>query len=380
MIDLVSKRRWFFLGSSLVILVGIVFLVLFGLNLGLDFKSGSTMTLVFTDQSVTEDSLRSALADEGHSEPVIQGTQKTGYTVTETEATPWPPDIKDKVIAALHDQDYGTSSVFVYIEEDTTLYLIFNNPPDEGKVKDALQNVGCSYESFEDMDPEPKAYLVRTATISEIGPLKEVLEDKFGSLAVFDFDTVSPLIATEIGRNAAIAVGVACIGILLYLAWAFRKMPRPFLYGACAIIALIHDSLIVIGIFAILGRLAGIEVSVLFVTGILAIIGYSVNDTVVVFDSIRENMGKRTGISFEMVVNNSLNEVLTRSLATSLTTLLVVLALFFLGGETIHTFILVLLIGIIAGTYSSICIASQLLIVWEKGEWRRFLPPPWREE
>jgi preprotein translocase subunit SecF len=150
-------------------------------------------------------------------------------------------------------------------------------------------------------------------------------------------------------------------------------MPKPFHYGTCAIIALIHDALIALGVFSILGGILDWEINLMFITGVLAVIGYSVNNTVVVFDRIRENL--RIGVSsdFEVVVNNSLIETLSRSLNTSLTTLFVVLALLFFVGVTIQNFAVVLLIGIIAGTFSSICIAPTLLVVWEKGEWGRFI-------
>jgi len=151
-------------------------------------------------------------------------------------------------------------------------------------------------------------------------------------------------------------------------------MPKPFHYGTCAIIALVHDALVVLGIFSILGGILDWEINLMFITGILAVIGYSVNNTVVIFDRIRENLSRGLSSNFEVVVNNSLVETLGRSLNTSLTTLVVVLALFLFVGASIQNFAVVLLIGIIAGTYSSICIAPQLLLVWEKREWRRFLP------
>ncbi|MDH5696496.1 MAG: protein translocase subunit SecF, partial [Dehalococcoidia bacterium] len=176
-------------------------------------------------------------------------------------------------------------------------------------------------------------------------------------------------------HNAAIAVAVAAVGILLYITWAFRRMPRPFHYGTCAIIALAHDVLVVLGTFSILGAILGWEINLMFITGVLAVIGYSVNNTVVAFDRIRENLRKGMSPDFEAVVNNSLVETLSRSLNTSLTTVFVILALLLFVGASIQNFVIVLLIGIIAGTYSSLGIAPTLLIVWEKGEWGRFLHP-----
>jgi preprotein translocase subunit SecF len=188
-----------------------------------------------------------------------------------------------------------------------------------------------------------------------------------------DFTTTSASVAAQTVRYAVIAVIVAAICIMVYIAWAFRKMPRPFRWGICAIIALLHDLLVVIGIFSILGWLLGIKIDALFITGVLTVAGYSVHDTIVVFDRIRENMLKGSNKDFEKTVDFSINETFVRSLNTSLTVLFVLFALFLLGGSTIHYFVLVLLIGVVTGTYSSICNASALLVVWENNEWRRFL-------
>jgi len=218
-------------------------------------------------------------------------------------------------------------------------------------------------------------FLIRTHELTgeEKTALEEALAARFGQLAEAEFNTVSPMVARETAQNAAIAVAVAAIGILLYITWAFHRMPKPFHYGTCAVIALIHDALVAVGVFSILGGILGWEVNLMFITGILAVIGYSVNDTVIVFDRIRENQTLGVNPDFEVVVNNSLVETLSRSLNTSLTTLLVVLALMLFVGASIQNFAAVLLIGIVAGTYSSIGIASSLLVVWERGEWGRFL-------
>ncbi len=210
-------------------------------------------------------------------------------------------------------------------------------------------------------------------TKEEKAALTSALTARFGSLEEMEFRSVSPMVAVETARNALIAVVVAAIGILLYVTWAFRRMPKPFHYGTCAIIALVHDTLVVLGVFSILASILDWEINLMFITGILAVIGYSVNNTVVIFDRIRENLSQGSGSSFEVIVNNSLVETMGRSLNTSLTTLIVVMALFLFVGASIQNFAVVLLIGIIAGTYSSICIAPQLLLVWEKREWGRFI-------
>jgi preprotein translocase subunit SecF len=184
---------------------------------------------------------------------------------------------------------------------------------------------------------------------------------------------VSATVASQTVRNSLIAVIIASAGILLYISWAFRGMPKPLRWGTCAVVALVHDVLVTVGIFSILGWTLGVEVDALFITGMLTVVGYSVHDTIVVFDRIRENIAKNPGKDFTTVVNDSILQTLVRSLTTSLLVLFVLLALFMLGGATIHYFTLVLLIGVTTGTYSSVCNASQLLVVWEKGEWRRFI-------
>jgi len=219
-------------------------------------------------------------------------------------------------------------------------------------------------------------YYIRTGELTgeDKAQLVAALETQFGELNESEFYSVSPMVATETARNAAIAVAVAAVGILLYITWAFRKMPSPLRYGTCAVIALVHDALITLGIFSILGGIFGWEVNLMFITGILAVIGYSVNNTVVVFDRIRETLRRGASTDFEAVVNDSLVSTLSRSLNTTLTTLIVVLALLLFVGSSIQNFAVALLIGGIVGTYSSIFVAGPLLVVWEKGEWGGFLP------
>ena len=186
------------------------------------------------------------------------------------------------------------------------------------------------------------------------------------------FDFVSPVVAAETVLNAFYAVVAAAVGIFLYLWWAFRNVPSPFRYGLAAIVALVHDSMIVIGIFAILGELADIEVNTMFLVAILTVIGYSVNDTIVVFDRLRENIILNPNRTLTQNANISIMESMGRSLNTSLTLLFTLLALLLVGGETIRIFLWVLIIGVIAGTYSSIGIATPLLVVWESGAVGRF--------
>ncbi|MBS96586.1 MAG: protein translocase subunit SecF [SAR202 cluster bacterium] len=200
-----------------------------------------------------------------------------------------------------------------------------------------------------------------------------LIEEDLSNLARIesvDVATVSGVVANDTVNNAVIAVVVASIGILIYVTYSFRGVSNPFRYGVAAIVALIHDSLIVLGLFSLLGKFMGLEINAMFIPGILVVIGYSVNDTIVVFDRVRENASIDPDRPLSMIVNDSITQTIGRSLNTSVTLLLTIFALIFLGGESIRNFLYVLLIGLIVGTYSSIFIACQFLVMWEQGELR----------
>lgn len=220
-----------------------------------------------------------------------------------------------------------------------------------------------------------KTYLIRTKTI-DAGAKSDLLAklgSAYGPLTEDRFESVGPVIGRETATNAFLAVLGASVLILLYLSYAFRQVPNPWRYGACAVFALLHDVVLVVGLWSILGKLFGLEVDALFVTAILTVVGFSVHDTIVVFDRVRENVSRFPGELFERVVNFSVNQTLDRSINTSLTVILTLTALLLLGGATIRGFVLVLLVGIVSGTYSSIFNASCLLVVWENGEFARLL-------
>ena len=292
MIDFVGKRRWFFLISGILIVIGIISLAVFGLKWGVDFSSGTAITLQF-ENPVELAELRQELADLGYDTATIQSA--------------------------------GEEQFFIRIGETTS---------------------------------------------DEYAQLKEGLQAGLGNnITDSSVFTVSPVIAAATVRNTGIAIIIASIGILLYISWAFRKMPKPFRWGICAILALFHDLIIVIAIFSILGWAAGMEVDALFVTGVLAVAGVSVNNIVVVFDRIRENSKRGVSGDFEVIANVGIMESVGRSMNTGLATLFVIVALYLLGGVTIRNLVLALLVGITTGIYSSLCIAGQLLVVWDKGEW-----------
>ncbi len=184
-----------------------------------------------------------------------------------------------------------------------------------------------------------------------------------------EFETIGPTIGAEITQNAIKAIVLASLLIILYITWAFRSVPKPassFRFGVCAIAALIHDVLVVVGVFAILGHFFNVEVDSMFVTALLTVIGFSVHDTIVVFDRIRENLKRFPGMPFDKVVNESILQTLDRSLNTSLTVILVLTALLLFGGESIRWFVVALLVGVTSGTYSSIFNAAPLLVLWQE--------------
>jgi len=202
--------------------------------------------------------------------------------------------------------------------------------------------------------------------------LKDTVNDYFYNSSVIEadsisFESISPIVGGETKAKALKAIIYSVLAIILYVAFVFRKVSRPirsWKYGIATVIALVHDVIIPIGIFACLGHFYNIEFSIPILTALLTIFGYSVNDTVVVFDRIRENLGKHHSHDFKEIVNESLNQTLVRSLNTSLTTMVVLFAIYFFGGISLNFFSLALIIGVIAGTYSSMFLASTLLVEW----------------
>lgn len=217
-------------------------------------------------------------------------------------------------------------------------------------------------------------YLFRTKSIEakKKDQIIANIQDKFGPTREERFETVGPVVGKEQTVNAISAVAVASIAIILYVAYAFREIPKPYSpwkFGVTAVVALLHDVLVVVGIFSLLGHFLHVEVDALFVTALLTVVGFSVHDTIVVYDRIRENLRKTVGrVPFEQVVNESILQTLGRSLSTSLTVLFTLLALILFGGETIRWFVVALFVGIFSGTYSSIFNAAPLLDMWESSK------------
>jgi preprotein translocase subunit SecF len=214
--------------------------------------------------------------------------------------------------------------------------------------------------------PPTEKDAIEEALITRFGPL--VGSDNSVTDRFQEFDSISATLSSEIARNAAYAVIAASGAIFIYLWWSFRSVPRPFRFGVAAILALLHDVLLVVGVFSILGKTIGTEINAFFITALLTVIGFSVHDSIVVFDRIRETVARGEGRDFTEAVNNSLLQTMGRSLNTSLTLIFAILALMLMGGSSIREFLWAMLIGTATGVYSSVFIASQILVSWDEGD------------
>jgi preprotein translocase subunit SecF len=252
------------------------------------------------------------------------------------------------------------------------------NPPALEDVRQVYNDLSTATMDISDPEVQPlgtDALSIRSKEMDDATKAKvvAVLKDKFGGgqdVLIENFSQVTAAVGKEVARAAAIAVLMAAVGILIYIWFAFRKVQHPFRFGVAAIIATIHDALVVLGVGSILGHFLGWPVDSLFRTALLTVIGFSVHDDIVVFDRIRENSNIYRRVDFETVVNHSLVQTLDRSINTQLTVMLTLLALALFGGSTIRHFVVILLIGVFSGTFSSIFNASPILVVWENKEWR----------
>ena len=307
MFNIVGKRGWYFVISALVIIPGLLSMIAppgwaaggSGLRPGIDFSSGSVLTVAFVEPA-NPDAVRNVMSTVGHPQALVQSV--------------------------------GESSMLIRTRV----------------LEEASGNI-----------------------VSERQRIEEALEAQVGFIDASGVDTVSPIIAQETVRNTFLALLVASVFILIYIWYAFRRVPRAYRYGVAAVVTLIHDTVIVLGVFSILGRLLGMEVNAMFIVGILTVAGYSVNDTIVVFDRIRENTIRVPDRSLADTVNLSIIESVGRSVNTSFTTLMVLLAMLLIGGESIRELLLVVAIGVVVGTYSSIFIAAQFLVIWDRREFGR---------
>lgn len=308
MYPIIQKRKIWLSISGTLLALAVLSLAIWGLNLGIDFTGGSLLEVRFLNER------------------------------------PGVVEVQEK----LSGLDLGSLTVQPIDEQG--MILRFQNID---------ENVHQRVLAVLDGQPAEAALNSDSATSTSL-VLNNVEELRF--------DSVGPAIGQELKSKSITASLIVLIAIVLYIAWAFRQVSKPvasWKYGLAAIAALFHDVFITLGIFAILGRFTGLEINTAFVAAILTVLGYSVNDTIVVFDRIRENLPKSED-DFENTVNTSVNQTITRSINTSVTTLLVLVSIIIFGGTTIRDFVLALSIGVFIGTYSSIFLASPLLVVWEK--------------
>ncbi len=311
--DIIGKRKIFFFFSGTLVLLSIIAFFVWGLKLGIDFTGGSMMELYYPQKRPSVEQVRNELKGLNLGEIKIQPVGK-----------------KEMILK------------FKSVDEKTHHLM--------------LEKLGAI-----------KTY---KAEVKNGKMIIKPNEQKVKAVELH-FESVGPVIGQELKTKTEWAIALAIIAIILYIAWSFRKVSRPvasWKYGVIAIVALFHDIMITVGFFVVLGKFYGVEVNAPFVAALLTILGYSVNDTIVIFDRIRENL-KYSTKNFAELVNKSVNQNILRSIYTSFTTLLALFALYFFGGATIKNFVLALIIGITFGTYSSIFLASPLLVVWEK--WQR---------
>ncbi|MBE7518277.1 MAG: protein translocase subunit SecF [Thermoflexaceae bacterium] len=308
MLDFAGKRWWYLAPSIAIFIVAAVILAI-PPHLEAGIEFTSGSSFTLAfEQEVKQEDLRGAMADLGHGEARIQGA--------------------------------GTNEFLIHTS-------VLEGAPSLGSAEGPVQS-------------------------GEIDQIQASLGEKFGPVTRKDFSTVSSTISTEIARNATFAVIAASLAILVYISLAFRHLHKPWLFGTAAVIALLHDAVVILGLFSLLGKWFGTQVDTGFITALLTVIGFSVHDTIVVFDRIREKVTHDPFIPFTEAVNASLTETLARSINTSFVVVLTVVAMLLIGGVTIRNFLLVLLIGIVSGTYSSIGIASQFVVAWENDDMGKF--------
>ncbi len=321
MYNIIQKRKIWLSFSAFLVTLSIIALSVWGLKLGIDFTGGSLLEVEFSKNRPELASVQSSLEELELGSLVVQPVGDNGMILRFQDST---EDKHQKILTKLRELS-GSE-----IKED-------------GETQKGVE---------EEINPEG----------GETG------EAGASELIELRFDSVGPTIGQELKTKSVNAIVIVIIAIVLFIAWAFRKVSKPvasWKYGLSAIVALFHDVIITMGIFATLGRFYGMEVNTAFVAAILTVLGYSVNDTIVVFDRVRENLPKSEE-DFEGTVNTSVNQTIKRSINTSVTTLLVLLSVIFFGGESIRSFVLALAIGVFIGTYSSIFLASPVLVVWEK--------------
>jgi preprotein translocase subunit SecF len=387
MIDLVGKRFLYLGFSMLIIIPGLIAIFMGGLKPGIDFTGGTRWEVRPTAQYATAtERFSSVLSEQGFTGSLVKGGTLsllgTSPAITDTAAGTVDTIIMDLPGQLSTEDKAGLEDVLVRQGLVAGSLITETIAPATNATATVLPSgtvTGTVTETVTGTQTVATQTVASTQAVSATGTVTGTTATtgqtrsryRIEQASEIDYRTVGPTVGQELVGRAFWAILAASAAILVYLTLVFRKVPNSFRYGVCAIIALLHDVLVVLGIFAILGLLFDIEIDALFITALLTVIGFSVHDTIVVFDRTRENITKRRFERFEDVVNYSLVQTLARSINTSITVLLTLFALYLFGGASIHNFVLALLIGILSGTFSSIFTASMLLVVWEKREWTR---------
>jgi preprotein translocase SecF subunit len=369
--DIVGKRNWYFAFSALLTIPGLVFILLGGLKPSVDFTGGTEWEVRHQRQpSVAE--MRAALVDLGVADPIVESLPDGFLRIRSEPLDLLPPDAPPVTPTGSPGASPAGSPVGSPVGSPAASPATDTPVPSPAASPGVDASPGASPGSSPVIEPaspgaSPGASLPPApARDTEFTDLQRALEERFGNADVRSLRTVGPIIGLELIRSSAVIIIVGEIFILGYLWLRFG-----FRYGTCAIVALLHDVILVVGTFAILGYFFRVEFDALFVTALLTVIGFSVHDTIVVFDRIRENRIRHAGEPFGAVVNHSILQTMGRSIITSLTVVVTLTALLLLGPPTIRTFTLALLLGTVSGTYSSIFNAAQLLVAWHEWDARR---------
>jgi len=368
--DVIGKRRWYYAISLLITIPGLIFILLtfvpnarLGLQFSIDYTGGTIWEVHFRDGTPTGAQVKEVLAEQGlgDSSVAITTDGERQYVLIRTEEIGLqqaPPATPPPTVAPSGSP--GTSGSPPASPDPSA-------SPDPAASPDASAGPSPSGSAGASAAPSPSPGLI-VPSEGKLGEVATALQDRFGPIdEVRQESNVGPIVSQEVTTQALILIGLGSIGILLWVTFRFGD----FRMGATAIVALIHDVIVVVGTFAILGTLFGLQLDALFVTAMLTVIGFSVHDTIVVFDRVRENRIRHAGEPFAAIVNHSLLQTLGRSINTSLTVVITLTALLLFGGDAIRTFVLALLIGIVSGTYSSIFNASALLVDWHEWDDRR---------
>jgi preprotein translocase SecF subunit len=368
MYDIVGKRNWYFAISAILTIPGLLFIILGGLKPSIDFTGGTEWEVRYAEEPSAAE-MTAALEDLGY-ENVVVTELPGGYLRIRTEPIDLLPAVAPEPSPSGSGAPTGSASPSADASaaespspSESASASGSRSPSASGA---AAASPSASASPSAEPTGSPGATPVPIAAGTEFADVQAELEDQFGPGQPRLVRTVGPLIGDELIRSSAILIVIGELFILGYLWIRFG-----FRYGTAAIVALLHDVLLVVGTFAILGYFFFLEFDALFVTALLTIIGFSVHDTIVVFDRIRENRVRHSGEPFGAIVNHSILQTIGRSIITSLTVVITLGALLLLGPPTIRTFTLALLLGVVSGTYSSIFNASQILVAWDDWDRRR---------